>query len=60
MPPIDKIIAYENGELDEDEIVELFQSMIDDASVWALQGSYGRMAMQLIEEGLCTKPDWAG
>ena len=56
MPPIDKIIAYENGELEEDEIIELFQSMIDDGSVWQLQGAYGRMAAHLIEEGYCLNP----
>lgn len=58
MPNIDKIMAYENGELDNDEIIEMFQAMIDDASVWALQGHYGRTAMALIEAGHCTKPDW--
>lgn len=57
MPPIDKIMEYENGELTFDEIVELFQSMIDDDSVWQLQGSYGRMAMGLVQEGYCTLKD---
>lgn len=46
------IIAYENGELEEDEIIELFQSMLDCGLCWELQGSYGRVAKSLIETGL--------
>lgn len=49
----EKMMAYENGELDEDEIVELFQSLINSGLAWQLQGCYGRMATQLIEAGYC-------
>ena len=52
MPDIDKIIAYENDELDDNESIELFQSMLDDGSVWQLQGHYGRTALNLLEQGL--------
>ena len=45
------ILSYENGEASEDEIVAGFQAMIDDGTVWSPQGSYGRMAMRLIEGG---------
>jgi len=48
----DKIIAYENGELDEEEVIELFQELVNNGTAWSLQGAYGRMAKQLIEEGL--------
>ena len=58
MVSIDKIIAFENGEQSEQETIEMFQEMIDDASVWSLQGSYGRTAAHLIEAGLCTPPEW--
>lgn len=51
MPNIDKLIAYENGEMDEMETAEFFQDGIDRGWVWALQGSYGRMAMALLEAG---------
>lgn len=51
---VNDVIAYENGELDGDEQVQMFQRMIDDGSAWRLQGCYGRQAMQLIEAGLCT------
>ena len=53
---VDQIMAYEAGELDEDEVIEMFQDGIDSGLVWQLQGSYGRTAMYLIEEGLCTPP----
>ncbi len=52
--PIDQIIRYENGELDEEQTIEMFQQLIDTGLVWQLQGSYGRTAMNLIDEGFCT------
>jgi hypothetical protein len=53
MTMIDKIIAYEEGTLDEDETIALFQTLIDTGTAWTLQGSYGRMAASLIEAGQC-------
>lgn len=50
---IDKIISYEQGEMDEGEMVEFFQELVDTGLAWKLQGHYGRTAMSLIEEGLC-------
>jgi hypothetical protein len=50
---IDFIIAFEFGELDSEAIVQGFQKMIDDGTVWQLQGSYGRAARDLIDSGLC-------
>lgn len=47
------IMAFEGGELEEREIIEGFQHLIDSGLVWQLQGSYGRMASHLIEEGYC-------
>ena len=52
MDQIDKIIAYEQGELDEEETLELFQALVDNGMAWTLQGSYGRTAMSLLEVGL--------
>ena len=53
MPSIDDIMAYENGELDADEAIELFQGLIDTGLAWRLQGHYGRTAYRLIEDGYC-------
>jgi len=48
------IVAYESGELDEQDTIDLFQSLIDSGMAWKLQGHYGRTAADLIEAGLCT------
>jgi len=53
MPSVTKIIAYENGEMNEEEIISFFQELIDSGVAWQLQGSYGRTATDLIEQGLC-------
>ena len=51
------IIALEGGELEsEEQLVEGFQAMIDDGTVWQLQGFYGRTARNLIDAGLCHIP----
>ena len=48
------IMAYEDGELDsEEEMIEGFQKLIDCGLAFSLQGSYGRMAAQLIRTGAC-------
>jgi hypothetical protein len=51
------IIAYEQGDLDADDTIELFQHLVDTGMAWSLQGSYGRAAMVLIEAGLVTPPN---
>ena len=53
MDQVSKIMAFESGELAFDATVELFQELIDSGLVWQLQGSYGRMASSLIENGYC-------
>jgi len=52
MNTLDKIIAFETGTLSEDEIIELFQELVDSGLAWDLQGSYGRLAKALILQGL--------
>lgn len=53
MDQIDKIIAYEQGDLSDEDTICLFQELIDSGLVWQLQGHYGRTAKFLIEEGYC-------
>lgn len=51
-----KIVAYENGDLTGDETIALFQALVDTSLAWSLQGSYGRMAKELIEAGMVRLP----
>jgi hypothetical protein len=53
---VDRIIRYESEEIDQEEMVELFQDLIDSGMAWTLQGHYGRTAMGLIEAGIITAP----
>ena len=53
MSVTDQIIDYENGELDEQDEIAMFQDAINSGMAWMLQGSYGRQAMALIEAGKC-------
>jgi hypothetical protein len=48
---IDKLIAYENGELDDIATIILFQELVDSGIVWHLNNHYAKKAMNLIDEG---------
>jgi hypothetical protein len=51
---VDNIIAYESGELNDMQTLELFSELITTGSAWSLQGHYGRTASALIDRGLIT------
>ena len=38
------------------DLIHAYQFLIDNGSVWSMQGRYGRQAKHLIEVGLCTAP----
>lgn len=46
------IMAYEQGDMDHDEILELFQYLVTSGLAWQLQGHYGRTAQSLLNDGL--------
>ena len=50
-----KIIAYEQDRLTHDETVALVQELFDTGIVWDLQGHYGRMAYQMLLDGLISE-----
>ena len=52
MPDVSKIMAYEEGKLDQDEMILLFSQLVSSGMAWKLQGSYGRTAKCLIDAGV--------
>ena len=48
---VSDITRYENGRMDHDEIVEFFQGLVDNGTIYSLQGSYQRTAENLIRAG---------
>lgn len=59
MDQLTQMIAWEQGDLDAEGTLALFQGLIDSGLAWKLQGCYGRTAKALIEGGHCTLPDTA-
>lgn len=53
---VNAMMRYEGGgePLNEDEVVELFQHLVDTGLAWSLQGHYGRTAQAMIERGMVT------
>lgn len=49
---VNKIVAYEQGDMDEEETIEFFQELMDTGLIWSLQGHYGRTAQAMIDAGL--------
>ena len=47
-----RIIEFETGEATEEQVIELFQYLVDTGLAWSLQGSYGRTAQSLLEAGV--------
>lgn len=54
--PVDDIIRYEQGDMSEDDMIAMFQKLVNSGLAWQLQGHYGRTATALINAGLVTRP----
>jgi hypothetical protein len=55
MNTFDAIMIAENGRNTEKETLQAWQVLVDTGLAWTLQGSFGRTAMSLIEEGLISR-----
>ncbi len=57
MTPINAVLIAE-GEIDTDQEtqIEAWQYLVDTGLAWSLQGSFGRMAQQLIDQEVITAP----
>ena len=52
---VNKIMAFESGELGPEEALHLFADLIKTGLAWQLQGTYGRAAADLIARGLISR-----
>jgi hypothetical protein len=53
---VGKIMAFEQGELENEEVYALFQFLLDSGMIHSLQGSYQRMAEELLLAGMINMP----
>ena len=53
---VGKIMAFEQGELSNEEVHSLFQFLLDSGMIYSLQGSYQRMAEDLLLAGAINMP----
>lgn len=51
-----QVIAYESGDLDFDETIELFEELYETGMLWQLQGSYQRAFMDMVQAGHIVVP----
>jgi hypothetical protein len=51
MTTVDKINAFENGEMGVEETIDFFAEIIKSGLVWQLQGTYQRTACSFINAG---------
>ena len=56
MQLVDQLIAYEEGQLTEDEEIAFFEHLVQTGTCWQLQGHYQRVAATLLEAELIDSP----
>jgi len=50
-----EIMAFEAGDMDKNGVLELFAYLIKRGQAWSLQGTYGRIANSLIQQGYISR-----
>lgn len=58
MDIIQRITDFESGKLEHQEVVELFQFLLESGMIHKLQGSYHRIAQQLLTDGEIHMPKY--
>ena len=57
MTPINAVLIAEGEiETDQETQIEAWQYLVDTGLAWSLQGSFGRMAQELIDQEVITAP----
>ena len=57
MTPINAVLIAEGDiETDQETQIEAWQYLVDTGLAWSLQGSFGRMAQELIDQDVITAP----
>ena len=54
---VGQIVAFEQGELEDSEVYALFQFLLDSGMIYSLQGSFQRMAEDLLVAGMIEQPE---
>ena len=54
---VGQIVAFEQGELEDSEVYALFQFLLDSGMIYSLQGSFQRMAEDLLLAGVIEQPE---
>tara|TARA_R110002126_G_scaffold85375_1_gene206879 strand:+ start:261 stop:446 length:186 start_codon:yes stop_codon:yes gene_type:complete len=54
---VGQIMAFEQGELEDGEVYALFQFLLDSGMIYSLQGSFQRMAEDLLLAGVIEQPE---
>ena len=57
---VDRLIAYEEGQIPEDQEVAFFEHLVETGACWQLPRHYQRVAATLIEAGLIKPPEPVG
>jgi len=53
---VDQLIAYEEGQITEDQEIAFFEHLVETGTCWQLAGHYQRVGATLLEAGLIKPP----
>lgn len=53
---VSAMMDFEDGQATEEDVIDLFQHLVNTGLAWRLQGSYGHMAHRLLQAGHITMP----